>query len=160
MPDAQSLVGDASVSSASASAATISALFTQGSSHVNDGGGDGGGNDDDQLASLLAIEPSPFPNFDTIDAPYLLYTNLSGNILVAIVLGAISVFTIVGNCMVVWAIFNYRPLHNVQNMYMVSLAVADIAVAVTVMPLNIAYYLLDKWIFGLVLCEVWLTSDV
>ena len=69
-------------------------------------------------------------------------------------------FTIVGNLMVIYAIFNYRPLHNVQNMFMVSLAVADIAVAVLVMPFNLAYSLLDRWIFGLHLCEMWLTSDV
>jgi len=81
-------------------------------------------------------------------------------VVVSIVLAAISVFTIVGNSMVIWAIFNYRPLHLVQNMYLVSLAVADIAVAVLVMPFNVAYNLLGKWIFGLHLCEMWLTSDV
>ena len=81
-------------------------------------------------------------------------------VIVATILAAISIFTIVGNIMVIWAIFNYRPLHQVQNMYLVSLAVADIAVAVLVMPFNVAYNLLGKWIFGLHLCEMWLTSDV
>ncbi|KPM11021.1 Octopamine-Tyramine receptor-like protein [Sarcoptes scabiei] len=81
-------------------------------------------------------------------------------LLITIIFGMIMVFTIVGNIMVIYAIFNYRPLHNVQNMFMVSLAVADIAVAVLVMPFNLAYNLLDRWIFGLHLCEMWLTSDV
>ena len=81
-------------------------------------------------------------------------------ILIAIILGTIMIFTIVGNILVIWAIFTYRPLHNVQNMFLVSLAVSDIAVAVLVMPFNVAYNLLGKWIFGLHLCEMWLTSDV
>ncbi len=68
--------------------------------------------------------------FDNLDASLSL--SLNRGILMAIILGAISLFTIVGNLMVIWAIFNYRPLHNVQNMFMVSLAVADIAVAVLV----------------------------
>ena len=96
--------------------------------------------------------------FDNLDAS--LYFSMNRGILVAIILGAIMLFTIVGNLMVIWAIFNYRPLHNVQNMFMVSLAVADIAVAVLVMPFNVAYNLLGKWVFGLHLCEMWLTSDV
>ena len=96
--------------------------------------------------------------FDSLNVS--LYLSLNRGILMAILLGTISLFTIVGNLMVIWAIFNYRPLHNVQNMYLVSLAVADILVAVLVMPFNVVYNLLDKWIFGLHLCEMWLTSDV
>lgn len=81
-------------------------------------------------------------------------------IIIAFILGTIMIFTIVGNIMVIYAIFTYRPLHNVQNMFLVSLAVSDIAVAVLVMPFNVAYNLLGKWIFGLHICEMWLTSDV
>lgn len=106
-------------------------------------------------------EPGPEVDsslFDSLDAS--LYLSVNRGVLVAIILGAISIFTVVGNLMVIWAIFNYRPLHNVQNMFLVSLAVADIAVAVLVMPFNVTYNLLGKWIFGLHLCEMWLTSDV
>jgi 5-hydroxytryptamine receptor 1 len=86
--------------------------------------------------------------------------SINKGIIIAFILGAIMIFTIVGNILVIWAIFTYRPLHNVQNMFMVSLAVSDIAVAVLVMPFNVAYNLLGKWIFGLHVCEMWLTSDV
>ena len=70
------------------------------------------------------------------------------------------VFTVLGNILVILSIFTYRPLHNVQNMFMVSLAVADIMVAVLVMPFNVAYNIIGKWIFGIFLCQMWLTSDV
>ena len=57
--------------------------------------------------------------------------------------------------------FTYRPLRGVQNFYIVSLAVADLAVAVLVMPLNVANFVLDgRWAFGGVVCHVWLTADI
>ena len=108
--------------------------------------------------SQLENQTEEISLLDNLDTS--LYLSVSQNVLVSVILGAIMVFTIIGNLMVIWAIFNYRPLHNVQNMFLVSLAVSDIAVAVLVMPFNVAYNLLGKWIFGLHLCEMWLTSDV
>ncbi|XP_015791437.1 probable G-protein coupled receptor No18 [Tetranychus urticae] len=81
-------------------------------------------------------------------------------LLMIVSLTAVTIFTIVGNTMVIISIFSYRPLKNVQNMFLVSLASADIAVAVIVMPFSIVDMLLDRWIFGTFLCEMWLTSDV
>ncbi|KAJ6224474.1 hypothetical protein RDWZM_003019 [Blomia tropicalis] len=108
--------------------------------------------------SQLENQTEEISLLDNLDTS--LYLSVSQNVLVSVILGAIMVFTIIGNLMVIWAIFNYRPLHNVQNMFLVSLAVSDIAVAVLVMPFNVAYNLLGKWIFGLHICEMWLTSDV
>jgi hypothetical protein len=79
---------------------------------------------------------------------------------VALLMGVLSLCTIVGNILVITSIFTYTPLRNVQNFFIVSLAVADMAVAVLVMPLHIAHYVAGKWIFGTVLCDVWLTFDV
>ena len=33
-------------------------------------------------------------------------------------------------------------------------------VALTVLPLNVAYAVLGRWIFGSITCKVWLTADV
>ena len=57
------------------------------------------------------------------------------------------IFTIIGNVLVIISIFTYNPLRNVQNMFLVSLAVSDITVAVCILPLNVAYYLIGE--FGL-----------
>ena len=68
--------------------------------------------------------------------------------------------TIVGNILVILSVFSYKPLHCVQNFFIVSLAVADILVAVTVMPFHILLSILDKWVFGEFICNVWLTCDI
>ena len=76
------------------------------------------------------------------------------------VLGIIIIVTIVGNILVVLSVFMYRPLRTVQNFFIVSLAVADLTVAILVLPLNVATTILGKWIFGSALCKMWLTCDV
>ncbi|XP_035206292.1 tyramine/octopamine receptor-like [Stegodyphus dumicola] len=81
-------------------------------------------------------------------------------ILTALALAFIIVSTIFGNVLVIISVFTYRPLRNVQNMFIVSLAVADITVAVLVMPLNVAYTIMAQWKFGLPVCKMWLTCDV
>ncbi|KAF5286375.1 hypothetical protein FQA39_LY16328 [Lamprigera yunnana] len=72
----------------------------------------------------------------------------------------IIIMTIVGNILVILSVFTHRPLRIVQNFFIVSLAVADLTVAILVMPLNVAYSIIGKWIFGIHACKMWLTSDV
>uniref|UniRef100_A0A061QLL1 Putative octopamine receptor n=1 Tax=Cupiennius salei TaxID=6928 RepID=A0A061QLL1_CUPSA len=81
-------------------------------------------------------------------------------ILTALVLAFIIASTLIGNVLVIMSVFKYRPLRNVQNMFIVSLALADITVAVLVMPLNVAYILMAQWKLGLTVCKMWLTCDV
>ncbi|XP_064480629.1 probable G-protein coupled receptor No18 [Ornithodoros turicata] len=116
----------------------------------------------------------PFPNLT--DLPNLTYLindttfhepippalamSLPEALVTALVLSAIMVGTVFGNVLVILAIFTYRPLRSVQNMFIVSLAAADIAVALLVMPFNVAYALMGRWVFGLHVCELWLTCDV
>lgn len=77
-----------------------------------------------------------------------------------LILGFLVLATVLGNALVILSVFTYRPLRIVQNFFIVSLAVADLAVAILVMPFNVAYLLLGKWIFGIHLCKLWLTCDV
>ncbi len=58
--------------------------------------------------------------------------------LIAFVLSVIPLATIVGNVMVVYAINTEKSLQQVQNNLLVSLATADIFVAIFVMPIAIA----------------------
>lgn len=81
-------------------------------------------------------------------------------ILTAIILTLIILLTIVGNILVILSVFTYKPLRIVQNFFIVSLAVADLTVAILVLPLNVAYSLLGRWEFGIHVCKMWLTSDV
>ncbi|CAH1980761.1 unnamed protein product [Acanthoscelides obtectus] len=68
--------------------------------------------------------------------------------------------TIIGNILVILSVFTYKPLRIVQNFFIISLAVADLTVAILVLPLNVAYAVLGRWIFGIHICKMWLTSDV
>ncbi|XP_062583811.1 probable G-protein coupled receptor No18 [Saccostrea cucullata] len=67
---------------------------------------------------------------------------------------------ILGNIFVVLAILTYKPLRNVQNVFLISLAVADLMVAILVMPLHISNKLRGSWKFGGPMCNFWVTCDV
>ncbi|KAF7267898.1 octopamine-Tyramine receptor [Rhynchophorus ferrugineus] len=75
-------------------------------------------------------------------------------------LGFIILLTVIGNVFVILSVFTYKPLRIVQNFFIVSLAVADLTVALLVLPINVVYSVLGQWVFGIHLCKMWLTSDV
>jgi octopamine/tyramine receptor len=77
-----------------------------------------------------------------------------------VVLSFIILLTIVGNILVILSVFTYKPLRIVQNFFIVSLAVADLTVAILVLPFNVAYSIMGRWVFGIHVCKMWLTSDV
>lgn len=79
---------------------------------------------------------------------------------VTIILSFIIILTIIGNVLVILSVFTYKPLRIVQNFFIVSLAVADLTVAILVLPFNVANMMIGRWIFGIHLCKMWLTSDV
>lgn len=81
-------------------------------------------------------------------------------LITTVVLTLIILLTIIGNILVILSVFTYKPLRIVQNFFIVSLAVADLTVAILVMPLNVAYSILGKWEFGIGFCKLWLTCDV
>lgn len=54
--------------------------------------------------------------------------------------------TVIGNSMVVVAVFNYRPLKKVQNYFLVSLAFSDMCVAIIVMPLHVVKFLASMFL--------------
>jgi len=80
--------------------------------------------------------------------------------LFAALMSVIIVATLVGNVLVILSVFTYRPLRHVQNFYIVSLAVADLAVAILVMPYNVVYSMLGYWPFGGPFCLAWATCDI
>lgn len=80
--------------------------------------------------------------------------------LTAASLSLIILLTVVGNILVILSVFTYKPLRIVQNFFIVSLAVADLTVALLVLPFNVAYSILGRWEFGIHMCKTWLTCDV
>ncbi|XP_068430483.1 alpha-2B adrenergic receptor-like [Clinocottus analis] len=70
------------------------------------------------------------------------------------------VFTIVGNVLVIIAVLTSRSLKGPQNLFLVSLAAADILVATLVIPFSLANELQGYWAFSSVWCEIYLALDV
>ncbi|PSN57836.1 putative tyramine receptor 2 [Blattella germanica] len=81
-------------------------------------------------------------------------------ILTAISLTSIILLTVVGNILVILSVFTHKPLRIVQNFFIVSLAVADLTVAILVLPFSVAVQILGRWEFGIHVCKMWLTCDV
>lgn len=68
---------------------------------------------------------------------------------------------VLGNILVILSVFTYRPLQSVQNIFIVSLALADTFVAIFVMPFHVSYFLSNgKWLFGAFVCHFFLTLDI
>lgn len=79
--------------------------------------------------------------------------------ILGVLLGSISLITIVMNLLVLCAVKTEKKLQTVGNLYIVSLSVADLIVGAAVMPLNIVYLLRSVWTLGLPACLFWLSMD-
>jgi 5-hydroxytryptamine receptor 1 len=78
----------------------------------------------------------------------------------ALILTLVIMLVLVGNILVILSIFKHKALRIAQNFFLVSLAVADLTVAVFVLPFSVIYQIVGRWKFGINLCKMWLTCDV
>ncbi|NXE57633.1 ADA2C protein, partial [Casuarius casuarius] len=69
-------------------------------------------------------------------------------------------FTISGNVLVIIAVLTSRSLRAPQNLFLVSLAAADILVATLIIPFSLANELMGYWYFQKTWCEIYLALDV
>lgn len=92
----------------------------------------------------------------TLDSGYSLAA-IAG---IAALVSFLILFTVVGNILVVIAVLTSRALKAPQNLFLVSLATADILVATLVMPFSLANELMGYWYFGKVWCGIYLALDV
>ena len=83
-----------------------------------------------------------------------------GLVLSLVILGVINVVVLLGNCLVVLAVFLDSRLRTVTNLFIVSLAMADLSVGVAVLPFSASLEVLNLWIFGEIWCSIWLAVDV
>uniref|UniRef100_A0A0N5A458 G_PROTEIN_RECEP_F1_2 domain-containing protein n=1 Tax=Parastrongyloides trichosuri TaxID=131310 RepID=A0A0N5A458_PARTI len=89
----------------------------------------------------------------TIPLPELILGTITYLVIIAM--------TVIGNILVVVAVFTYRPLKKVQNYFLVSLACSDLAVATLVMPFHVAKFLANgRWLFGFTICQFFTTADI
>ncbi|OCT71237.1 alpha-2A adrenergic receptor [Xenopus laevis] len=88
--------------------------------------------------------------------PYSLEVTMALITLVALLM----LFTVFGNVLVIIAVFTSRALKAPQNLFLVSLASADILVATLVIPFSLSNEVMGYWYFGKVWCEIYLALDV
>lgn len=74
--------------------------------------------------------------------------------------GLLMLLTVFGNVLVIIAVFTSRALKAPQNLFLVSLASADILVATLVIPFSLANEVMGYWYFGKEWCEIYLALDV
>ena len=76
-------------------------------------------------------------------------------VFVAIILSAI-----LGNSLVIAAVWRNRKLRTLTNHFVVSLAFADMLVAIGAMSFNASQTLEGRWLWGPVVCDLWNSLDV
>lgn len=81
-------------------------------------------------------------------------------VLISLILICVILCTIIGNGLVVLAICMVRKLRVPYNYLLVSLAAADMSVAIFVMPLALLNEIQGEWILGETVCDMWTSSDV
>uniref|UniRef100_A0A1I8HKX2 G_PROTEIN_RECEP_F1_2 domain-containing protein n=1 Tax=Macrostomum lignano TaxID=282301 RepID=A0A1I8HKX2_9PLAT len=58
------------------------------------------------------------------------------------------------------AVFYERRLRLPSNYYVVSLAVADLAIGIAVVPISAVYEIATRWLLGQALCRMWISADI
>lgn len=85
---------------------------------------------------------------------------LSRAVPLGMVLGAFIVFAIVGNILVILSVVCNRHLRIPTNYFIINLAIADLLLSTTVLPVSATFEILDYWVFGRIFCDIWAAVDV
>ncbi|KZC07669.1 Octopamine receptor beta-1R [Dufourea novaeangliae] len=78
----------------------------------------------------------------------------------ATVMGFIILSALLGNLLVIVSVMRHRKLRVITNYFVVSLALADMLVAIFAMTFNASVELSGRWLFGYFMCDVWNSLDV
>ncbi|XP_058484255.1 beta-2 adrenergic receptor-like isoform X1 [Solea solea] len=92
-----------------------------------------------------------------LSASSLEYTYL---VLLGVAMAILVLAIVFGNVLVISAIMRFQRLQTVTNLFIASLAVADLIMGLVVVPFGSSYILLERWQFGNFMCEFWTAADV
>ncbi|XP_012281335.1 octopamine receptor beta-3R [Orussus abietinus] len=105
--------------------------------------------------SAGTLDPGP----TAVDAPSL-QQNLPIVAVKGLAMVLVMVTAVLGNVLVIASVRRHRKLRVPTNRYVVSLATADLLVAVCAMTFNASVELTGRWVFGRFMCDVWCSLDV
>ncbi|XP_020319619.2 alpha-2Db adrenergic receptor-like [Oncorhynchus kisutch] len=112
------------------------------------------------ITSTTFAAPNSSEDTNSTSAPRPLPHSQSAAVFIVLMVTVIILVTIVGNVLVVVAVFTSRALRAPQNLFLVSLASADILVATLVIPFSLANEVMGYWYFGSTWCAFYLALDV
>ncbi|XP_046898834.1 alpha-1A adrenergic receptor-like [Hypomesus transpacificus] len=107
-------------------------------------------------APATLLESGNSSNRSTVASPL----NLTRAVPVGMILGAFIVFAIVGNILVILSVVCNRHLRIPTNYFIINLAIADLLLGTTVLPVSATLEILDYWVFGRIFCDIWAAVDV
>lgn len=112
------------------------------------------------LSQLRVLVENVSNEENSTDAPFALPHTETVTALIILVVVVIVSVTIVGNVLVIVAVLTSRALRAPQNLFLVSLASADILVATLVIPFSLSNEVMGYWYFGSTWCAFYLALDV
>ncbi|XP_077402799.1 alpha-1A adrenergic receptor-like [Vanacampus margaritifer] len=86
--------------------------------------------------------------------------DLSRAVPVGMLLASFIAFAIVGNLLVILSVVCNRHLRTPTNYFIINLAIADLLLSTTVLPVSATLEILDYWVFGRIFCDIWAAVDV
>ncbi|XP_020284454.1 octopamine receptor beta-3R-like isoform X2 [Pseudomyrmex gracilis] len=103
-----------------------------------------------------SLEDLPERQHSFVESKTVVLTVLKGLVMIGIIVTAL-----IGNALVIASVRRHRKLRVPTNRYVVSLAMADLLVAVCAMTFNASVELSGgKWLLGSFMCDVWNSMDV
>ncbi|XP_068243992.1 5-hydroxytryptamine receptor 1A-like [Palaemon carinicauda] len=120
---------------------------------------------DDTFPSIYLDTGEGFGNNDTylgeLELRNWTGTDIGLTIIKALVMAAIIIVSVLGNILVIVSVALHRRLHSTANYLLVSLATADMLVALCAMTFNASVELTGgRWMFGRIMCDLWNSFDV
>ena len=86
--------------------------------------------------------------------------SLAVTVLKSMVFVTIMLSAVFGNILVIISVFRFEKLKIIANSFIVSLAFADLLVALCVMPFSASMEIAGKWVYGRVMCDIFNGNDV
>lgn len=133
----------------------------QGVTSSSGGGSAGGGGGSPSSLSPTGFGAVGGPGNDTHCGEQILSYGQVEKVVIGAVLSMLTLLTVAGNCLVVISVCFVKKLRQPSNYLIVSLALADLSVAVAVMPfVSVTDLIGGRWIFGSFFCNVFIAMDV
>lgn len=87
-------------------------------------------------------------------------SSLDAQPLLILPLALVIFLTVIGNLLVILAIVRTPLLHTTTNVFIISLAFADLIMGCVVQPLGASMLVSGKWLLGNKFCDLWTSVDV